>query len=209
MKKVNPSILKNFKNDILNKKSRYRYFYYIMLTDGYFVKSDGSKVYFPGHVFVIDKMPGPTYNMYQSYINQYDLDGHIKKTGNNVRLNYNKMQVLLDHLDYILNTEIWDEEAVKKWKSFTFVDTLTTFLGAKSKGNFFLCFKRATVKNCMAHIRQYTRSKLKEIKPIALSRAHEVYGHHEKYDKNVVPLTNMEMYKQLNKLYTDIKLSSM
>jgi hypothetical protein len=202
----NPTVLKHFKQDVLNKKTRSRYFYYIMLTDGNFVKSNGTTVYFPGHVFVIEKLPGAaSYNMYQSYINQYDLDGHITKTGNNTRISYEKMQLLLEYLDYILNTEIWDEEAVKKWKSFTFVDTTETFLGAKCKGHYFMCFKKAMVKNCMAHIRKYTKNKLKQVKPIALSRPQEIYGYHDKYDKNTVPLTNIQMYKQLNKLYIDIK----
>lgn len=200
----NVGILKHFKSDVLNTKTRTRCFYYIMLTDGYFEKNDGTKVYFPGHVFVIDKQ-GEMYSMYQSYINQYDLNGHITKTGNNVRLNHKKMTLLLDYLEYILMSEIWDEECVKKWKSFTFVDTSTTFFGSRSKGNFFLCFRKATVTNCMAHIRKYTRNKIKELKPIALTRAHEIYGNHDKYDKNAVPLSNIQMYNQLNKLYTDIK----
>jgi hypothetical protein len=208
----NPTIFKNFKTDILKKTCRTRYFYYIMLTDGHFPKLGGvGTIYFPGHVFIIEKMPPikkgelPYFYLFQSYINQYDLNGHIKKTGNNVRLTYDKMTLLLEHIDYILETEIWDDKCVEKWRDFTFVDTSNTFKGTKSKGNFFFCFKKTPVQNCLAYIRKYTKLKLKEVTPKIKTQAHEIYGKSEIYDKNIQPLSNLEMYKQLSKLHEDIK----
>ena len=147
----------------------------------------------------------PYFYLFQSYINQYDLNGHVQKTGNNVRLTYDKMSILLDHIDYILEAEIWDDKCVDKWRDFTFVDTSNTFKGTKSKGNFFFCFKKAAVQNCLEYIRKYTKLKLKQVKKEIPTKSHEIYGKNDIYDKNIQPLSNIEMYKQLSKLHDDIK----
>ena len=47
--------------------------------------------------------------------------------------------------------------------------------------------------------------KMKEVKPVVSTKPNEIYGKQDIYDRNMKPLTNIEMYTELNKLHDDIK----
>ena len=68
-----------------------RQLHYVMLTDGHMPlaseggpvrvedgeKPEGDTVYFPGHVFVIERSPRGSWLLYQSYINQYTVSEYV------------------------------------------------------------------------------------------------------------------------------------
>jgi hypothetical protein len=203
---TNNSIISNFKADILDKKCKYRYLYYILLTDGKFPYNDSNnkEVFFPGHVFILEKIPDknePYFYFYQSYINDYDLKDHIKKNNNSLKLSYKNTEKLLINLEYILSAETWDTNCVDAWKYFTFTDT-SNLLNSHSKDNFFLCIRKAKVVDCLKHIEKYTVEKMKALDKVPLDN--KIYGDASLYDKNQKPLTVKQMSKQLNKLYQDV-----
>lgn len=203
---TNTSIISNFKVDILDKKAQYRYLYYILLTDGKFPHANSSKdpAFFPGHVFILEKIPSkdePYFYFYQSYINNYDLKDHIKKNNNSLKLSYEHTKNLLDNLEYILESEIWDSKCIEAWKSFTFADT-SNMLNSQSKGNFFLCIRKAKVVDCLKHIEKYTINKIKDIDKVPLNN--KIYGDISLYDMSQKPLSVKQMSKKLHKLYDDV-----
>lgn len=203
---TNNSIISNFKHDILDKKCKYRYLYYILLTDGKFPYNNSTKdpAFFPGHVFILEKIPDndkPYFYFYQSYINKYDLKEHIKKNNNSLKLSYEHTEQLINNLEYILESNTWDNNCVNAWKYFTFADT-SNMLNSNSKGNFFLCIRKAKVVDCLKHIEKYTLDKIKKLEKIPLDN--KVYGDVSLYDINQKPLSVKEMSKKLNKLYEDV-----
>ena len=209
----NNTILSNLKHDILKKcpKLKQRLFYYILLTDGKFPYEDKDKAsaFFPGHVFIIEKMPldqtngQHNYYIYQSYINQYDFKEHIKRNNNSLKIPYDRLATVIDGLVYIMNTKQWDEKCVEFWKILTFVDS-SYLLGSYCHNNFFVCVKKARISDCLKHIQHYTAIKLKELKPKLQKESHEVYGDISLYEKTQKPLTVGKMYIKLQQLYTDV-----
>lgn len=209
-KDTNNTILSTLRIDIF-KNTNYRQLYYILLTDGKFKNNDIQKndLFFPGHVFIIEKIPSnsnePYYYFYQSYINHYDLKEHIKKNNNSLKLSFTKMQVLLDNLEYVLTTPTWDQQCIDAWKNITFVDTIH-LKDSICKDNFFLCVKKAKITDCLKHIEKYTAEKLAEIEKYPSSKLNDIYGDNKLYEKNQKSLTIKQMYLQLQKLYKDVSI---
>lgn len=223
----NNTILSWFKDDLFNKRPlKHRYFYYVLLTDGKFPfdntnatnTSSNEKInqnnnnigFFPGHVFIIEKIPNPAggqpiYYLYQSYINQYDLKGYVEKNQNSLRISYERLSTVVEGLMYILNVEKWDDKCVEYWKKLSFVDS-SYLKGSKCKGNFFLCVKRARVVDCLKHIEQYTVNKIKEVAPRVAEPAqrNDIYGDKTLFDAREKPLTVLQMYNTLKRLYRDV-----
>lgn len=162
----NHIIMGSMMKAIASKKFKLRQLYYIMITDGHFPKVDGNgSVYFPGHVFIIEKMrvkegEDPKYYIYQSYINQYTLNGHYEKMSNKVELSYEQACYTLHRLSYILTKGIWDEICVKYWKEITHVES-PEFLNTITKNNLFLCYQTASTKGCVQNIEKFIKQKKK------------------------------------------------
>lgn len=203
----NQNIVTSLKQELLfDKKDNKRYIYYILLTDGYFSYADSSKqsAFFPGHVFIIEKMPScdknkkPYYFMYQSYINEYDLAGHFKNNSGSVKLSYTRTTNIIKNLNYILNAEVWDDKCIEYWKDFTFVDT-DHMKDAKCKGQFFICYKEAVVNGCIRNIKNYVKTKLTNLKTKS-KNMNDIYGNSKRYDESQTPLTNSEMKYNLENL---------
>lgn len=56
----------------LSASSQVPLLYYVILTDGFFTCKDGARVFFPGHVFVIEQIPRRRgFVVFQTYINEY------------------------------------------------------------------------------------------------------------------------------------------
>lgn len=205
----NKSIIADYKIDILKYES-VRQIYYILLTDGDFKKKD-STIMFPGHVFIIEKIPQlisktNKYNIYQSYINKYDLKGHFEKNNKSLVISNAKLVKLLDNLEYILKVHTWDNKCVKAWKDFTFVDT-TDLLGSNPKGQLFICIRKSPVKTCLKYIDAYTNTKLKILEKQLKSKSikdNDIYGQNNLYSENENALTNDEMKKSLRSIRTSI-----
>lgn len=203
-------ILESFREDIFDKRVKSRYLYYILLTDGKFPYDDASRdpAFFPGHVFLLEKVPTSGteqsyFNFYQSYINQYDLNVHVKKNNNTLKISYERAKEIYDCLVYIFSTNTWDQKCVDTWKSFTFADT-SYILGSHPQNNVFLCIKKSKITDCLKYIKEYTKLKLDSIEQIPRKQRGMIYGNSSLYDEEQAPLTVSQIRKKLLTLYNDI-----
>ena len=198
----NSLLLESMKKDILHKACKYRQLYYILMTDTEFPHDDGINRHFPGHVFIIEKIPGitePTYYFHQAYINKYDYKGHIKRNNNSLELSWQKTKEMMEQIHYVLLNPTWDENSVKYWKKITFVNT-SKMLGAHSQGKMFLCYKKARITDCIGRLQKYIQLKLNDISKLQLSQLDEIYGDKSKYDANQHPLTVKAIKKDLESM---------
>jgi hypothetical protein len=203
----NTLILDNLEKQITYPICKYRQLFYILITDTYFPHPDGKDRHFPGHVFILEKIPGPNkpyFYFHQSYINKYDYSGHIKRNNNSLKLSLDRVKDMIKQIRYVILNPIWDENTVKYWKEITYVDT-KDLLGAKSGGKMFLCFKKARLTECIGRLDSYVTKKLKDISKLKLFQLNDIYGDASAYDSEQVPLTVIEMKKSLEKLQKTIK----
>lgn len=116
--------------------------FYILLTDGMLKKNNNTnseQVYFPGHVFIIDKNEA-CYTLYQSYINEYSLKDNREKE-KCVCMSYAKIQKYIGNIEKLLTTsELWNKNTTKFWKSMTNVES-EQFIGCNFD-NIYICFKK-------------------------------------------------------------------
>ena len=99
-------ILNKLEKDLLTENIRYRYFYYILMTHTKMTKGEKKDGWFPGHVFIIEKSKDCQkklrYKIFQSYINQYDLDGHYKRNNNSMEIKNNNIKSIVTGMKNIL-----------------------------------------------------------------------------------------------------------
>lgn len=196
----NLQIVQQLKKDVLNRNFKYRYLYYILMTDASFPMKDQPDRFFPGHVFLLEKIPGkptPSFYFYQSYINEYDINGHYHKNNKTLKMPYNRTAELMDRLAYIITNPVWDERCVRFWKDFTHVDTSKTLQGSSSGNQFFICYRKTKATACLEHVKRYVDDKLKTVDT---SKPQDIYGDMKLYDADQNPLSNLEMYNQLASL---------
>lgn len=205
----NVDVLVKMKRVMLSPRVTQRYVYYILMNDATFPHPIKGTVFFPGHVFLIERTFGHhgevSFNMYQSYINKYDLMGHYENMNNTFRYSFSDVQRLLQKIRYILFAESWDELCIKYWKDFTHVDT-SDIKGAHHKGHLFICFSHDKVTACVGNIAKYAREKLEAIEQ-SQHRAQDIYGDASLYSKtqNIQPLTHDQMKQNLQQILHDIQ----
>ena len=132
--------------------------YYIMITEATLPHMDGTGAQgnFPGHVFVIDKSPGPKYNIYQSYINSYSLNGAIARNNNSMEID---VQDLIKNLLHMFENGVWDDQIDAFWQRLTFVDE-----GLKNHiitGHIFFCYEEVPRTQCASKMIQLLKNKRK------------------------------------------------
>jgi len=192
-------IFQEFKKDISKTNIKKRYFYYILMSNTNMEKSELTNnkeltQSFPGHVFIIDKIPNcenknePNFNIYQSYINQYDLKGHYKKNENSMKLKNNNINYLLNGINNIIDNEVWNNEAVKFWNELTFVDT-TNLLTYKTE-NINLCYSKISIDDCYDELYRFTYNKA-------------LILYNDLYKNNNVNLKEYNMYSDKNDFYVE------
>lgn len=143
-----------FSRNILKSSPTTRKLYYVMFTSAELPHVDGEKqqVSFPGHVFVFDKSYNkdtkqPKFNMYQSYINQYDLEGAIRKNNNSLEISYKDMEYIVNSMIYFFHNGIWDVNVSKFWKKLTYTDA-AEYENHIITGNILFCCRIVNVKSC-------------------------------------------------------------
>jgi hypothetical protein len=199
----NMGIVRKMYNDILDTSTQERHVYYLMLTDGHFIKNDNmTKVFFPGHVMVWEKIPGREhkYYIYQSYINEYDFAGSLEFR-NSPLLPRSKIEYYLSNIVNFCNTGVWDEKMVKFWKDMTNVDT-TEMLGSRPQDAFLVCYRRRKSVHCLKHLENLTKAVL-----VGLPRHNNsnVYGNSDKYNAEANALSNSEMRREFTSLLKKIE----
>jgi hypothetical protein len=198
----NEGIISALKADILDSKDKVKYAYYIMLTDGYFVnKESNKKEFFPGHVFVVEKVPTnrlPYFYIYQSYINEYDFKGSLEFR-ERPQISVESMEVFMDCLEYFAENSVWDEVMVAFWKDLTNVDT-ANMIGCRPENAFHMCFRKKPITECLENMERFVDHILETI---PAGKNVEIYGtSNAEYNSREGPLTNGEMRKQFLALKT-------
>lgn len=202
----NTDVLEKLEKQITYKACKYRQLFYILMTDTTFSHDDGNSRHFPGHVFILEKIPNMKFYFHQSYINEYDYAGHIERSDGSLQLSMKSIERMMQQIRYILLNPTWDDNCVKYWKQIAHVDT-SRLLGAHTKGKIFLCFQKAKVTDCINRLEKYTQKKLKEISKIPEIQHSEIYGNKEAYDSDQKPLTVIEMKNSLEHLNDTIQKS--
>jgi hypothetical protein len=196
------SIIDHLKKDVL-RKTQSRYVYYVMLTDGYMQKPDGTEVFFPGHVMVWEKIPWgkePFYYIYQSYIDKYDFNTSFQfKTS--LKIPFEKMEYYISSIERMVKNRVWDEGMVRFWKDLTNVGS-DEFLGARAPKAFYLCYRKKMSKYCIKYLKQYVDQKLKTI---PRNKEDDIYGDELKYDDDANPLTNAQVKASLSQLQSRLE----
>ena len=154
----NASVIKKMNKYILSKSIKTRHIYYILMNDCYFDRP-GNEAFFPGHVFIIERSFTDTdtyFNLYQSYINQYDLKEYYIKN-KTLRYTLDQMRELLKKLAYITSVGVWDDKCIQYWMDFTHVDT-SSLKDAGTAGKLYICFSDDKLRVCVENIKAYVRS---------------------------------------------------
>lgn len=201
-------IITRMQRVMLSPRVKNRYIYYILMNDAEFPHPQKGSVFFPGHVFLIERSyedyKGVVhFNIYQSYINKYNLKEYYEQMNKTLRVKFVDVQRLLQKIKYILFANTWDALCVKYWKDFTHVDT-SDLLGAQHKDSLFICFSHEKLTTCIDNIASYTKEKLQELQS-SPKNPNDIYGDASLYRKDQVkPLTNKEMKASLINIIHDI-----
>ena len=127
-----------------------RAFYYVMLTDARF---DDPTAYFPGHVFVIEDVGDRrTFRLFQSYVNAYPLTSR--------EMRQSQTNEMLQGLEHVLTSDVWDEGCVGAWRDMTDVDTTDSFLGCKCDDRIFVCFTRLPSTLCAERVLEFVETSI-------------------------------------------------
>ena len=159
---------------VMTKDSGRRVLYYVMLTNGDMPPvtreaveqdavrrarpgHDGGALHFPGHVFVIERLPRDTFHLYQSYIDNYDMSAPATRA-----MGAERMRAILDGLVYIATRgRVWDAECTRVWRDLTLVDA-SRYEGSSAE-NILPCYRRVATTRCLGKLRSYVRGKLREL----------------------------------------------
>lgn len=196
-----------FKRSVLNISSKTRQLYYVMMTDATLTHADDNKktTSFPGHVFVIEKIPRrnkqskPYYYIYQSYINKYDFNGAVQRNRNSLKVSYEKLSHIVDDIEYVFTNGVWDQRVVKLWNELAFVDS-TEFLNHVTRGSILFCYRMIKIKDCANVLRKLLANKLKDLKTNSkyTDNPSAIYNNVRSYYAEDKPLTVSEIIKELD-----------
>lgn len=218
----NPTVVMHaFEKEVLNMKASTRLpertLYYIMITDACLLNPDQKDerkrhIMFPGHVLVLEKnihqtdnangKPKVRYNLYQSYIDHYDLGGHIR-LNKSLSLSTGRVLDLLKGLNTLYSVDRWNAECTAFWERLTHVKS-PEFEGFEFANRSYFCFTQVKTTACVEKLRDFLRDRLARI---PIDSPDVVYGDSELYthlDVDVKPLTNSEMKKDIEYMLAKI-----
>lgn len=185
-----------------------RTLFYVMLTDGYMSSPSGESRYFPGHVFVLERLPRGTFNMYQSYVEKYDIGNHIDRR--TLSMGRTAVRKMLRGLRAVLSRGVWDARATRYWTELTDVDSAQYESWAFGDA-MLLCFRTADTDACLANLRDLVSRKLKGLRRLPRAALGHVFGASEAYNTAEDTrrprrplLTNAEVRSSLEELYAKI-----
>lgn len=195
-----------------------RRIFYVMMTSGNLrwalSKEEGRaarrppSLMFPGHVFVIEKVGGGRnrFNLFQSFINRYTLDGHAV-FNRSFAVSQTVVEGILAGIERMYTEPAWSADTTRFWKSFTHVDS-PEYEGYNFRDNSFMCFNAADTTNCVLHMKTFLEAKRAELLPHVQSAMDAVYGRAESYKNTdntaLRPLTNREMLEEIDAILRKI-----
>lgn len=195
----NVALAKQLHEDMMKPSSK-RMVYYIMLTDGHFVRPDGHTAFFPGHVMVWEKVPTAKrnhYYIYQSYINKYDYKGSLAFREWSA-VSESKMGKFMLRLEKFMTERVWTKRMVNFWEDLTNVNTID-MLGGKPVDCFYLCYRVRENYQCLTNLYRLVEDTLHAI-PTDDESANKIYGESSDYEKRERPLTNRQMFDSFHSL---------
>lgn len=198
-------------------KSREHALFYVMITDsdiqqgGTLSGNSSNSVYFPGHVFVIERIPLTAnqrhgrYHLYQSYINKYTLADHMDQH-DALSVGHRQMKRHLENLVRMTETRTWTAETTTFWKELTNVDA-SHFQGHVIEGKLMLCYQKVIPEGCVEKLQELVDREVDDLSKLLVGnkqRAGDVFGGEKitdaDMDAGTRPLTNAGMFKQLRAL---------
>lgn len=134
-----------------------RALYYIMITHA----ETPNHGMFPGHVFILDKSHSPLlkYDLYQSYIHEYDLSQFISMNSGTTHKSEAYVKDLMDGLQRFFTKKAWDKECTAWWQLLTQVDG-TSFEGYPIENTIFFCYQEIPVYQCTDQLIHMLRQRL-------------------------------------------------
>lgn len=177
--------------DSLLSKSIKSSIYYVMLTDGYLYNEYNQSIYFPGHVFIIEKINNEEYYIYQSYIGEYDLNMFLRRRR---CMKYSKdfIKILMKYISKLKNkNNIWDKDMINFWLKLTHVNS-KQFENYYTNG-IYICYRKFSSKSVIKNINTYVNSTIEKI------------NENEKINKNFYDFIGNSYLSAKSKTIEDIK----
>lgn len=189
-----------------------REIYYVILTNANLPRSVPSsssnknplrdEQWFPGHVFVIEKScrteegGAPRFNLYQSYINNYTLQGHAL-FNRSYSMSADKMRKTLRGMRALFQNPAWTQDDTSFWKKFTHVQ-VPQYEGYNFADNVFVCFRKANTTRCVDNLRNL-------LQKLSHNLEHKLSTKNAQPDK---PYGNESLYTTFHQAKVPIKILS-
>ena len=169
--------------------------WYVMITDGNLTRQGSDvRLYFPGHVFLIELSPGggddAYFNLYQSYVRKYNLDEYLDAANDTTRskafLHYIARELL-----HMFSIRAWDRRCSSFWRTFAMA-TGSAFEGYDIRGRLFLCYQKIPMETCTGSLRKLLDDTARQLRDVPASEDRQPFGEMETLPGST-PLTNAEM----------------
>jgi hypothetical protein len=202
--KSSPDIPLNVANAMRTKllrESQSNHTIFYILISHYETEKDSKDpyYYFPGHVFIIEKVPKSTrFNMYQSYIQEYDMSQYIDNAKSQ-SVGRTKLTTWLDGIVDMF-THPWNERTSAFWSDMTHTNAqeLSNSLnGFDINRHVKVCCHRSVVKSCDASLKKLVLKHIKLIQGIDTDQLHTTYGHHPSELNEYTPMSAASILEEL------------
>lgn len=157
---------------------------------------DDLEYYFPGHVFVIERVDRGRFNMYQSFIGEYDLNGYINKVSALSVGRTRMMKWVQGMVDMMGVGKTWDDSVQEFWSDMTITNDFANMKNMHIDGNIHFCYTSYPIKDCKASLLNFVTRHLN-----LLSKEKDIdatYGIHPSIYNEYTPLTVRAMKASLN-----------
>lgn len=187
-------------------------------------KTKPEGIMFPGHVFVIERVPrievprNCTFNIYQSYIYHYDLAEHID-ANESLSVGFKGMDEIMEGLCCIMEKDVWDDECAKAWMKLTHTpySHASKWKGCvKAPSTMLPCFAERQTDKCITNLNSLIKEGLEHLRDSKIHPDQSViYGSKNMFPNpdpkttgappRPQPLTVAQMIDQLEKLQSKLE----
>jgi hypothetical protein len=156
---------------------------------------DHEEYYFPGHVFVIERVDRDRFNMYQSFIGEYDLNGYIEKASAISVGRTRMMKWVRGMVDMMGVGKKWDASVQEFWSDMTLTDDYVNMENMHIDGNIHFCYTSYPIKDCRVALANFVTRHLHALRNE--SDIDVTYGIHPSIHNEYTPLTIRAMTASL------------
>jgi hypothetical protein len=178
--------------------------FYILITNYESPKDENgvSKYFFPGHVFVVERIASdskPRFNIYQSYIGKYAMDEYMG-VAKSLSIGVTKMQKFMTSLKTMMDSPVWTDETSQFWSSLTKtpMEHSNRMLGMEIPGNILLCYRISQLHDCNKALREFIDRHIGILNHMDVNA---IYGKHENDEENEFePMTVGQVLMHYNEI---------